>query len=929
MTTPFWDSFKRQAVQPRQARYTDAVYFMLQSDHFGTFISVVDSKNKAVETSYLNYSGSTRNMLRVLEQLKDNNGHVISWDKPADKIYLAEHPFIMEALRQCTNIRDANGQALSFADMPAKIQMDIVEDTQPEYLIIRIRLQHRDEYLERFEPITEQYVQYEHQLIEIPPLGNNFSGIRLFNTTITRNNLALTLSLLFSNFDHVDINYQGYRVIMTSEDHIQTQHCLIFEKIDDQKALFLRIAQSLPDLDFNILEQFDLYRYAEINDMAREIRIRLIDQAPAEKLMSDLLQLLKKHEAPKKSKEREEIIEDGNLLIIPENTAAKFIYQELPNLMNTYSVLGAEKLRDYKISTKAPSLQVKLGHNIDYFEGMVDLAFEDTTLSLADVLAQYKKQRYIKLNDGTHALLNEGYVRRLERLFKQKGKKVRLSFFDLPLLDDLIEETARDKVFEKSRNIFEGFNKLARQKASVPELNAALRPYQVQGFKWLQYLHQQQLAGCLADDMGLGKTLQTIAQLATLYPGTSEPSLIVMPRSLLFNWEREVRRFAPQISTYTFYGAGRETEAMRKAHLVFTTYATMRNEIEQLKDHNFHYVILDESQHIKNLNSQTAKAALLLRSKHRLALSGTPIENNLGELYSLFHFLNPAMFGTLNQFNEDYLIPIQKHNDKEATLHLRRKIYPFILRRLKRDVLKELPDKIEQTLFVEMSDDQKRLYEQRRRYYAETIQDQIQQKGIAGAQFFVFQAMNELRQIASIPENISEGRIENAKLELLDEQLMDSLANGHKALVFVNFLAAIERISERLEQAGVGFVSMTGATRDRESLINRFQHDPDCRVFLMTLKTGGVGLNLTAADTIFIYDPWWNVAAENQAIDRAHRFGQQNKVLAYKLIAQGSIEEKILQLQQLKKELFDNIISADGSALKSLTEEDIRLLLSK
>jgi SNF2 family DNA or RNA helicase len=227
-----------------------------------------------------------------------------------------------------------------------------------------------------------------------------------------------------------------------------------------------------------------------------------------------------------------------------------------------------------------------------------------------------------------------------------------------------------------------------------------------------------------------------------------------------------------------------------------------------------------------------------------------------------------------------------------------------------------------------MNDDQKRLYEQRRQFYAETIQDQIQQKGVAGAQFFVFQALNELRQIASVPESITDGRVESAKLELLDEQLMDAIANGHKALIFVNFLAAIERIAERLEQAGLGYVSMTGATRDRESLVNRFQHDPDCRVFLMTLKTGGVGLNLTAADTIFIYDPWWNVAAENQAIDRAHRFGQQNKVLAYKLIAQGSIEEKILQLQQRKKTLFDNIISADGSALKSLSEDDIRLLLS-
>lgn len=388
-------------------------------------------------------------------------------------------------------------------------------------------------------------------------------------------------------------------------------------------------------------------------------------------------------------------------------------------------------------------------------------------------------------------------------------------------------------------------------------------------------------------------------------------------------------RFAPQLKTYTFYGQSRELEVLRTAHLVFTTYATMRNEVEKLKEESFYYLILDESQNIKNLNAQTTKAALMLRGQHRLALSGTPIENNLGELYSLFHFLNPAMFGSIGQFTEDYLTPIQRGNDKEATRQLRQKIYPFVLRRLKKEVLSELPDKIEQTLFVEMGDEQKRLYEQRRQFYAEAVKTQIQEKGVQGAQFFIFQALNELRQVASIPEALSEGRVESAKLELLAEQLLDALANGHKALVFVNFLAALESIGGRLAEAGVGFVSLSGATRDREALVNRFQNDPDCRVFLATLKTGGVGLNLTAADTIFIFDPWWNVAAENQAIDRAHRIGQKQKVLAYKLIAQGTIEEKILQLQHIKKELFDNIIAADGASLKSLSEEDINLLLGK
>ena len=444
----------------------------------------------------------------------------------------------------------------------------------------------------------------------------------------------------------------------------------------------------------------------------------------------------------------------------------------------------------------------------------------------------------------------------------------------------------------------------------------------------MKYLMDNQLGGCLADDMGLGKTLQALCILATCYPKEKQPSLIVMPKSLLFNWKAEAEKFTPQIKTHTYYGTNRNWEEAKKSNLIFTTNATMRNDVKKIKDDEFLFIILDESQNIKNIQAQTTKATMLLQGKHRFALSGTPIENNLGELYSLFRFLNPSMFGTVQQFGKNYLNPIQKTNDKTAILQLRTKIFPFILRRLKKDVLKDLPDKIEQTLFVEMSVPQRKLYEQRRAFYQTMIKAQIATKGIAASKFFVFQALNELRQIASVPENYSEGKIASPKVELLQERLIETIANGHKALVFVNFLTTIDLISSQLNEMGIDYVSMTGATRDRQSLVNKFQNDPNCKAFIMTLKTGGTGLNLTAADTIFIFDPWWNVAAENQAIDRAHRMGQKNKVLAYKLITEGSIEEKILQLQEVKKEMFDNVISADGAAMKSLSEDDIDFMLS-
>jgi SNF2 family DNA or RNA helicase len=927
--TSLFDRFKRQGYQARQTQTFADVFFRISFDQFGAYLETVDKKGKALAPSYLNYGGAVRNVLRTLEQIDAKNSYVINWEVPSDRIYLGAHPFLLEALRPCDNLINEQGDKLSFASNMGNLRLELFPVVgKTDWYKSQLSVIFDNQVLNEFKVLTEQYIISGKSLIEIMPLGNNFSAIQYFNIEVDKRNLPMFLSLAYSNLENLELVYEDYRLLQ-SPNKIKAVPCLIFEQIDENNFLYLRVGQNLPELDFNALEQFDLYRYAEINELERSISIRYIDQVPTETLSDQVLNTISKTDGKKSKAAKAEILQDGNLLVIPEEIAANFIYRELPNLLNEYQIFGAEKLKTYKIKTAQPKLGVNLSHGIDFFEGDISLDFDGEKMNLFDVISQYNKQRYVLLSDGSHALLNEDYVRRLERLFKKKGKKAHLSFFDLPLVQDLLQEAAEEKVFVKSRQIFEGFNDLGKQKIKLPKIEAKLRPYQEQGVKWLNYLHEQKLSGCLADDMGLGKTLQAITLLAKIYPAEKLPTLIVMPRSLLFNWEKEIQKFAPQLSTYTFYGQSRDYEAIKTANLIFTTYATMRNEIEKLKEQQFYYLILDESQNIKNLNAQTTKAALLLRSKHRLALSGTPIENNLSELYSLFNFLSPAMFGSFNDFNADYLSPIQKFNDKDATRQLRQKIYPFILRRLKRDVLADLPDKIEQTLYVEMGDDQKRLYEQRRQYFAEAIDMQIKEKGITGAQFFIFQALNELRQIATIPESVSEGRVESAKLELLTEQLMDALANGHKALVFVNFLAAIESIGSKLDEAGVGYLTMTGATRDREALVNRFQQDPDCRVFIMTLKTGGVGLNLTAADTIFIYDPWWNVAAENQAIDRAHRIGQQHKVLAYKLIAQGSIEEKILQLQQVKKEMFDNIISADGASLKSLTEADIKLLLGK
>ena len=933
--TNFFKHFQRQKTFEKKTTTFQKVYFQINFKEYGAIINVVDSKGKTIKPNYLSYSGVTRNILRTIEQIQDKNSFVIDWEKPSNDIFLSDHQYLMDMLRRSDKVVDDTMQSIRFQKGEGYIQIRLTEVASDKEVVStdvtrdsKVELIWQGTVYEDFQLLTEETVLVEQQVFNIQPLGEGFRNLSYFQTEVPATELSIFLSLLYSYLENVKVLLGDY-IQEYSDEKIYAKPALIFEKIDEDDALFMRVGQSLPGLGVGTLEQFDLVNYAELNELEHKITIKNIEQEPTKTVVTQISKLLKKH-TPRKTKEtRQDVVLEDDLFIIPKDVASGFIYNELPNLLVDYQVFGAEKLKTYKIAAVQPSLGMNLSHGIDFLEGEVELDFGMEKIGLFDAIAQFRKNHYIKLNDGTHALINEGYLKKLERIFKKKGKgKVQVSFFDLPLVEEMIEEKVKGDTFKKSRAIFEGFNDIGKKRYQLPQVNAKLRPYQKDGFKWIKYLHDNKLGGCLADDMGLGKTLQTICILASVYPKEKLPTLIVMPRSLLFNWNAEVKKFAPHLTTYTYYGNTRDIGEAKKSNLIFTTYALMRNDIEKLKEEKLYYLILDESQNIKNIQALTTKAVMLLQSKHRLALSGTPIENNLGELYSLFRFLNPAMFGTVGQFNQNYLLPIQKNNDKDAIRQLRQKIYPFILRRLKKDVLKDLPDKIEQTLHIEMSTAQQKLYHQRRAFYKEAIDSSIASRGLQQSRFFIFQALNELRQIASTPENFSDGKIIAPKREMLQEQVMDAIANGHKILIFVNFLAAIELISKQLESVGIDHVTMTGATRNRQVLVDKFQMDNNCKVFLMTLKTGGTGLNLTAADTIFIFDPWWNVAAENQAIDRAHRFGQKNKVLAYKLITEGSIEEKIVQLQEKKKELFDNIISADGESLKSLSEDDIDFIFS-
>ena len=965
-----FEKLKRKPSIERGTKSAPDIFFQLKFDkEGGAYIRVIDQKQNEVEVDYRSYSGHDREVLKSLESIKAKNSFRVDWDKPSEtseKSYLSEYEFLIWQVQKCNNFVDSDLNPIHFAPDRAEVAMIIDNEKK---LDSRIVLTYQGRELQHPLFLHESHVFADGQIFEIAPVGENFSLIPLFETQLQRGELERYLSLFYSYFDNVAVRYKDYQQIDGTSR--QTQPTLIFEKIDPDNSLYLRISNSLSGFGADFFDNYELSKVAVLNELEGKIVISDVMQEDLSSYCHEMGKLLSKYKKALKGEEKIEYFIEDNLFIIEENLAQEIMRRELPRFLTSFSVFGAEKLKSYKIRASAPKLNLSLKHGIDFLEGEASLDIDGEIIPLFEAISQYRKSSYIQLSDGTQAIVNQAYIGKLERIFKKRKEGVGVSFFDLPIVEELIEEKIAQESFKKSREIFLGFNTLNEAQVPIPDLRVPLRPYQEQGYKWLSYLHRHSLGGCLADDMGLGKTFEAIALLSTLYPGQSGqseqheqpehheqrvqadnsvqpaqprqadnsgqpenripsvgiPSLVVMPKSLLYNWAAEIKKFNPNLTYYIYYAHNRDLEAAKKQNLILTTYGMVRNDIEKFKEEEFCLIILDESQNIKNMDSQISKAVMLLKSRHRLALSGTPIENNLGELYALFRFLNPAMFGSAKDFNRYYAAPIQQESDVEVVHELKKKIYPFILRRLKKDVLKDLPDKVEQTYFIEMSQSQKKLYDIRRLFYYQTVKEQIGKNGIEKSQFYIFQALSELRQIASIPESKSDGQVHSPKREVLMENIMDSVANGHKILVFANFLSAIDYIAEDLEQAGIEYLVMTGATRDRQTLVDRFQRDTKVRVFLMTLKTGGVGLNLTAADTIFIFDPWWNRAAENQAIDRTHRIGQDRTVFSYRLITQASIEEKIMELQGKKSELFENIISADSASLKSLDETDIEFIL--
>jgi SNF2 family DNA or RNA helicase len=462
-----------------------------------------------------------------------------------------------------------------------------------------------------------------------------------------------------------------------------------------------------------------------------------------------------------------------------------------------------------------------------------------------------------------------------------------------------------------------------------------LRHYQLQGLAWLQFLREQGLAGILADDMGLGKTAQTLAHLLLEKESgrLDRPALIVLPTSLVSNWRHEAARFAPALRVLALHGPQRKQDFDRitEHDLVITTYPLLWRDLDVLAQHDYHLLILDEAQAVKNAGSRSAEAVRGLRARHKLVITGTPMENHLGELWAQFDFLLPGFLGDERAFGRLWRTPIEKHGDSERRALLGRRIKPFILRRRKDEVATELPAKTIMVREVELSGRQRELYETVRAAMDAKVRQAVAGKGFARSQIDILDALLKLRQVCCDPRLLKQDSAkavkEHAKLDALMAMLPEMVEEGRRVLVFSQFTSMLALIETALTKAGLGYVMLTGDTRDRDTPVQRFQAG-EAPVFLISLKAGGVGLNLTAADTVIHFDPWWNPAAENQATDRAHRIGQTKPVFVYKLVAAGSIEQRILELQERKAALAAGVLSEDGADTPKFDAGDLAALLA-
>jgi superfamily II DNA or RNA helicase len=583
-----------------------------------------------------------------------------------------------------------------------------------------------------------------------------------------------------------------------------------------------------------------------------------------------------------------------------------------------------------------PEIKIRIGEKLDWFDIQAVISFgtfQIPFLKIRQLILAKKKEFH--LPDGSIAIIPDNWFHDYQDLFYfsetrpgEEGVYLKRQHFQLVQEwedQDLIKTSLRSKTVAD----------LSLQSKDFPvpkNFRGTLRPYQLDGYRWMRTRQNAGLGACLADDMGLGKTIQTLCLLQSLKEqGEVLPTLLVMPTSLLYNWEMEAKKFTPQLRVLVYSGPQREKlqAQVKKTDLILCSFGLVRSDIDWFEKQEFSYVILDESQAIKNPQANITKAVQKLNAKYRLVMTGTPLENSTMDLWSQMNFVNSGLLGTQKYFKDHFQVPIEKKADGDMKKRLYFLIKPYLLRREKRQVAADLPEKMESITYCGMSEEQERLYDKTKSFYRDVLLKQIKDEGLQKSRFSVLQGLTKLRQLANHPLLCEEGYVgESGKMEAVLEKLETVLEQHHKVLIFSQFVQHLQIIKRALDEQGVAYAYLDGSTTDRKGQVESFQKSDGQSVFLISLKAGGVGLNLTAADYVFLLDPWWNPAAEAQAIDRAHRIGQEKTVFTYKFITKETVEEKILALQQRKLDLANELVTSDESILRALSEDEVLDLLS-
>lgn len=639
---------------------------------------------------------------------------------------------------------------------------------------------------------------------------------------------------------------------------------------------------------------------------------------------------------------------NARLVLANDEKIYNFLSKEIEDYMKKFEVLVAENFKKKDIKKiKIKSIGVKIENNL------LDINLEDFKFNIyeiKDIINKYKlRKKFYRLKDGTYISLEKNssldFLENLTDNIEIEDENVEENSIKLPIYRALYLE----KIFKNMPNTNIQKNEYYKNMISQiedrqidlstkipPKLNAELRTYQKIGYKWLRTLEQYKMGGILADDMGLGKTIQLLAVILSYVQknkGNVKPSIIICPSSLALNWYNEIQKFTPTLKALVisddYLERKRKIEEICKYQVIITSYDSLKRDIDLYENYCFKYVVADEAQYIKNNNTKNSKAIKTINAETKFALTGTPIENSLSELWSIFDFIMPGYLYKYKKFKELYETPIIKEQNEDVMNKLKKQIEPFVLRRTKGEVLTELPDKTVTILNNEMSEEQYNIYMSYMAQARKEIMSQIDINGFEKSQIKILSLLMRLRQICCHPKLfLREYEGESSKLNQCIEIIQDAVLGGHKILLFSSYTSMFEIIEEKLKNIGVKYLKLTGQTKvgERIELVDKFNTDENIKVFLISLKAGGTGLNLTGADMVIHYDPWWNLSAENQATDRTYRIGQKRNVQVYKLITKNSIEEKIYELQQKKAKLIDNMLSTDATFINKLSKDDILAL---